>query len=778
MIRKMLCDRRAWFCIIVLESVIFMGGLFVLRRQSSVELDFMQDDLYSESGEYGFYQGQLYAHPYTLTPEFTLPKGWYTVEVQYELSSIKAGQIDVQYVHESGNNKLSGKIVPANLTDVSCDFRVKYDDRPMQVRGNLTIEAGEEDYITIEHVRIVSSPLNIKNTLFHLAVIMLTADILVLLYCLKDRLHIDKELKNHIKIMLLLIIFASIPLMINYLFKDSHDLEFHLTRIEELKEGLLCGMFPVRIQPGWMDGHGYAVSVFYGDLFLYIPALLRIFGVSLQTSYQFYVLLINTATVLIAYYCFRGMSNAKTGLACTIVYTLNIYRLLCIYTRAAVGEYTAMVFTPLVLYGLWKIYTLPEDSKEHEKSWITVAVGCSGIFLSHIITTEMTAFFAIITVIILWKKTFRKKTFLVLCKAAVVTVILSCWFLVPFLDYMLNGTYMVNSPINYAPYRMEKKSVFPAQFFMIDCSVMADSLNVPASVREEMPLTVGLSALSALVIWYYVCAGRKESGKSEKKEEYLAVFLCLLGLVMATWLFPYTWLMENIPTLRRLISSIQFPWRFYSIAGIMLAYLICLILEKEWLETNKKNLIMGILISLSFSQSLLYMSKCLGDYYPAYIYQSGNLSTFDVMQGEYLPVNGGEKPKLEDYVNQIIYDDDTVTVQDWYREKGAVVVSLANNGNEISQVEVPLLLYKGYHATDDREEELAISPGASNRISVAVPAGYSGTIRVGFREPWYWRICELISLITLLCLILYPFIRKNTKKTQQNSVYKNLIVDS
>ena len=70
-------------------------------------------------------------------------------------------------------------------------------------------------------------------------------------------------------------------------------------------------------------------------------------------------------TVFLAYYCFSNMSSRKTGLICTAIYSLNIYRLVCLYTRAAIGEYTAMIFIPLVIYGMWKIYTLPEDSKEH-----------------------------------------------------------------------------------------------------------------------------------------------------------------------------------------------------------------------------------------------------------------------------------------------------------------------------------------------------------------------------------------------------------------------------
>ena len=72
---------------------------------------------------------------------------------------------------------------------------------------------------------------------------------------------------------LVIILMASIPLFNNYLIR-GHDIYFHLMRIEGLAQGLGAGEFPVRIQPAWYDGYGYAVSVFYSDLFLYPAALL------------------------------------------------------------------------------------------------------------------------------------------------------------------------------------------------------------------------------------------------------------------------------------------------------------------------------------------------------------------------------------------------------------------------------------------------------------------------------------------------------------------------
>ena len=90
------------------------------------------------------------------------------------------------------------------------------------------------------------------------------------------------------------------------------------------------------------------------------PAVLRLIGFSLQASYQIYVALVNLATVLISYWCFSKMFASRlSGLLGAALYSLNLYRFTNLYTRAAVGEFSAMAFLPLILYALWAVFMLP-----------------------------------------------------------------------------------------------------------------------------------------------------------------------------------------------------------------------------------------------------------------------------------------------------------------------------------------------------------------------------------------------------------------------------------
>lgn len=770
--QKMIWQKKIWCCIAAVELLLLAAiGLFYGNRDGVI-LDFLQEELIDDSENAAFYLDRSTSSQYVASPEIRLPKGMYTLEAECEsagdpkLCILYIGNVNRYHREVSGDIPIEGKQV------VSCDFRVSYADRPLQVQGVFTKPAEEGDYLLIRSMRIRSADCAVRNRVFRAALFLLLCDIVFWGIWQKKRGHLTVfENKEGVpwKALTLLVVFASLPLAVDFLFLGSHDLYFHLMRIEGIRAGLESGMFPVRVQPWWLNGHGYAVSVFYGDFFLYFPALLRYLGVSVQAAYKCYVVMINVLTVGIAYYSFRKMSRPNIGLVCTVLYSLSIYRLSCIYTRAAVGEYTAMTFLPLVLYGLWKLYTLPEDSEEYKNSWLTLTFGCTGVFLSHMITTEITALFVLLTALILWKRTFRKKTLVVILKTVTATVFLNLWFLFPFLDYMANGTYVINGNSSYSPYRIEETGAMVSQLLLGGYTVFGHSRDVAEGGGNEMPLTAGIALMAVLAGWILFCAGKEGREKEERKTDWLAVFLCALSLFMATCLFPYSALADWVPLCRFPIVSIQFSWRFLSAATLFLVWLFCLILKKNWIPENSRRVFAGLLAVLSLYQGAVYMGDCLKDADPYRVYQAGNMSTMEacsdseekqesIMAGEYLPIDRNQEFDLpvyvEAYVDALSFDESGVNVESWTRDRAAVQATLQNKSKNVQQVEVPLLFYKGYQAVTDSGEKLEIRPGTSYRISVSIPAGFSGRIRVAFKEPGCWRTCEAVSLLTLVVLVL------------------------
>lgn len=100
-----------------------------------------------------------------------------------------------------------------------------------------------------------------KNSAFSLLLFFFILDLIYIAFC-KGIFKKCQVTKRKIYFGLFLIImFSSFPIFSYYLYQ-GHDLQFYLMRIQGLKEGLLSGQFPIKIQPNWQNGYGYGVSVF------------------------------------------------------------------------------------------------------------------------------------------------------------------------------------------------------------------------------------------------------------------------------------------------------------------------------------------------------------------------------------------------------------------------------------------------------------------------------------------------------------------------------------
>ena len=204
--------------------------------------------------------------------------------------------------------------------------------------------------------------------------------------------------------LIMITVVASVPAFRSAIY-EGHDLKFHFGRIQSLAEELASLHFPVRYESNAWYGHGYVSPLFYGDIFLYIPALLFLAGVPIFRVVNIYILLINLATVLLCYYSFKGLFKDKyLSLFATICYNLAGYRLTNIFVRSALGEYTAMAFVPLCVYGIYRIYTYRTENIPDLKNIIRLilpfVIGVSGLIESHVLCTEMVSLFVVLFILL------------------------------------------------------------------------------------------------------------------------------------------------------------------------------------------------------------------------------------------------------------------------------------------------------------------------------------------------------------------------------------------
>lgn len=559
---------------------------------------------------------------------------------------------------------------------------------------------------------------------------------------------------------LVIILMASFPLFNNYLIR-GHDIYFHLMRIEGLAQGLRAGEFPVRIQPAWYDGYGYAVSVFYSDLFLYPAALLRLLGISLQDTYKVYVVLCNIATALISGYSFgKIFRKREIGVFGSCLYTLAPYRLVNLYTRGALGEYTGMIFWPLLIYSC--VLLLNEDRKkvQLQKGAVFMGISMAGMLQSHMLTAEIACMVLLLLVIVYCRRIFHKEVMLAGCGAVAVALGLSAWFLIPFLDYMLLGRFNINS-IRNNDIMIQRQGTFLSQVFAIFDNAVGQSLDSGAGTAGDFTQGVGLSLMLSVIILMLLCI-RGYLKQEERRNRQITITAAGLGalmVVMSTLYFPWDRLCRISRIFRYIIVKIQFPWRFTGVAVGLLVVVWCAVLNYTEREYDRRKKV--ITICLAVGILLLSVGHFVIDLNQRaeriQVRSVEEMDTFVASGEEYLPVD----TVLDKLKTQELYKDDSVEISDVVYRGTSITMHVKNTSAQQAGLELPRLYYAGYQALEVTDEgqhfPIEVTDGTNHVIKLMIPEQTEGNITLSFREPWYWRLAEIITLLSAGIVILYTY---------------------
>lgn len=551
------------------------------------------------------------------------------------------------------------------------------------------------------------------------------------------------------------------------------DETFHLLRIEGIKEGLLSGQFPVRLQPNWLQGYGYAVSFFYCDLFLYFPAVLRILGFTVQAAYKWYKVAVDIATVLVAYYSFRKMfQNKIIGLLGSFLYSFSLLRLVYFYAIDGVGQYTGIIFMPLVCYGFWLIFTSDTSQKEYRTSWLPLTIGMSGMIECHVLTCTLTVMFAVLLCVICIRKVFRKKVFLSLCKAVLVSVFLNLWYLLPMLDYMHSMEFSVTAG-GATQKKIQEYGMYLSQLFdFFPKGGQYGSYPADQGPVGETAYSIGLALTFAGVLCIYLLwlHGKEREKMPEKQRNVgpIALFLGILSLYMATIYFPWDSLERLGSIARSVIATIQFPNRFLAVSDVLFTVVACWVVSFLYysMDLNKKRERSGVL-SFFYGRAALMAAvfMIVGTALTATYYLDTTLtgtSFFRIYDATCMGngyISGGEYVLLGTDVSTLTYKDavssEGVNISSYEKQYSNVNLACTNEINQAGYIELPLLYYKGYQALDVQTgEKLSVICGDNNVVRVIIPANYQGSIQIQFCDLWYYRLAEVISVITLIWLFL------------------------
>lgn len=533
---------------------------------------------------------------------------------------------------------------------------------------------------------------------------------------------------------------------------SGDDSLYHYLRVEALKYNIENNEVFSGVDYIYFGGGGYA-GFAYPDIFLFIPALLRICGVSIGESMSVFIFLCGIVSYMVMLSFLNRISEspvcATIGAA---LYVLSTYRLDNIIVRFALGEILAYVFWPLILYGLYDFIF-----DKFKKPYL-LGIGFAGMLLSHAISTALALIVAVILSLFFIKRIIsdRKKIPKLLLTAGC-TVLVTSFYWFPLCELLLSCD----------------MSVKRASFNTFDCAIPFVGL-----FKEE--LTIGGIAGMGFPV-FLICVPRIFITRNSpvyqqslmdlntKKRKNILVFAdaaLIMGLVLA--LFSTKLVPWNV--LSYALNFMQFPWRFFAPASILLltAGTIYIYYLSEYAKAPKRVMLLMTALAVFMAFIRVQVGGIEHTELPYYDDHYASVSaTMDVGCGEWLPMaaqNGGKNAVVE-LGNRVQLDNGNYIGCE--RNNGTLKFTL--NENADSAV-LPYIWYKGYEAVDENGRQLETSMTEKGLLQVKL-SGAQGKITVEHRPTFIKTISYFISLASVILIVLISIIirRRKTLKRQKDA---------
>ena len=381
--------------------------------------------------------------------------------------------------------------------------------------------------------------------------------------------NIRKDKVIHYIIIIAASLIAAIPL-INLRIYGTDDGYVHMLRIFGMEQILKEQNFPPFIYSKFANGFGYAINLFYSPIVTYGPLFFRIFGLHYYTCLKLFAY----STILIScftMYNFLYEVSKKREIAIlgAVIYAFIPYRLETIFNRFAIGEFTAYIFFPMLFHGLFNL--LKGDGKKH----YYIAIAAIGLILTHTISTEYSAIFALLYIIFNFKQLKNKGVIRKIVINVIFILAITTFFTVPLMEHKILGNYVIfnSTSMKSLPSDVQNSTIKISQLFKDIGEVNGVSFKI------GIPLII----LTLLGIVSY-----KKVDKNIRSEYITFAVIAMISLAMVTKLFPWI-IMPNI------LTTLQFAWRMLAffefalsiICAINLYYFVDIICKKS--NKNSKN---------------------------------------------------------------------------------------------------------------------------------------------------------------------------------------------
>ena len=573
--------------------------------------------------------------------------------------------------------------------------------------------------------------------------------------------NIRKDKVIHYIIIIAASLIAAIPL-INLRIYGTDDGYVHMLRIFGMEQILKEQNFPPFIYSKFANGFGYAINLFYSPIVTYGPLFFRIFGLHYYTCLKLFAY----STILIScftMYNFLYDVSKKREIAIlgAVIYAFIPYRLETIFNRFAIGEFTAYIFFPMLFHGLFNL--LKGDGKKH----YYIAIAAIGLILTHTISTEYSAIFALLYIVFNFKQLKNKGEIRKIAINVIFILAITTFFTVPLMEHKILGNYVIfnSTSMKSLPIDVQNSTIKISQLFKDIGEVNGVSFKI------GIPLII----LTLLGIVSY-----KKVDKNIRSEYITFTAIAMISLAMVTKLFPWIIMPKTLTTL-------QFAWRMLAffefalsiICAINLYYFVDIICKKSSknskdtkVHTKTENLYNMLLL---FAIIVIITSMMKIDY--NYSYEKEKFLTDEEYETkineknsiwsinrEYLPEKVDVKKLGKSYLdyreNRVYVLDGNATIINEKKEDLQLEFDIENyKANTI--LELPYVYYLGYTVTTEQNEKIQVFESDNGMLAIKLDENIeSAHITVKYTGTIIEKVSYLISAISIITFIGYVIYSK------------------
>ncbi len=375
----------------------------------------------------------------------------------------------------------------------------------------------------------------------------------------RSRLHRLHRLGDWLLLPVLALV--AIQPLLGHALPQSADGLLHLYRLAQLDRALRHGILFPRWAPDMGLGYGFPLFNYYPPLSYYIAEAFHLIGLSTQGALQAAFALAIITGCAGAYLWVRDLFGRMAGLVAAIAFAYAPYTLFNAIHRGALAETWGLAWIPFVLWGLRRSVALTSPPGEVERAGLVLPLPTlfyAALLLTHNITALIATPLFVTYAALLWAlHGHGVRRALLLGGALALGLGLAAFFWVPALfeqGYVQTQRLHALGDLDY-----HNNFVGPGQLIAIP--QRAD----PALIHPTIPFGFGWPQLALALV------GLRALRRVESREGRWHLALLGLGLLATTVMaLPCSlpvW--DGLPLLR----FVQFPWRFFGPATLLLAAL-------------------------------------------------------------------------------------------------------------------------------------------------------------------------------------------------------------